>query len=141
MKAKSNPIFGSFWVSLQVAASGEQVPLSFRYLLNPAANLNAYKPKKLEDNVSRIGLRAAMFGAIYDKKYQQLPTNEWCKVVWEACILPIKTVDKEKNHGCVLKTHVKSWTPSNGNQTLQLVARLPGDSGRRGAGDGDSRQA
>ena len=84
-------MFGSLPVSLQVAASGEQAPLSFRYTVTPAEKINAYKPKKLEDNLSRVGLRAAMLGAIYDKKYQQLPTNEWCKVVWEACILPIKT--------------------------------------------------
>ena len=46
--------------------------------------MNAYKPKKLDDALNRIGMRAAMFGAIYDKKYPQLPTCEWCKVVWEA---------------------------------------------------------
>lgn len=71
---------------LQVDADGSQSVLSYRYLVTPRQNVNAFKPKALEDSCVRDNLRAAIFGAIFAGKFNQLPTSAWCKVVWEAGI-------------------------------------------------------
>ena len=69
---------------MQVAANGEQLPLSYRYTVGPKELINAYKPKDLEPNVNKHELRSSVFGAIYKTKFAQLPTTDHCRVVWEA---------------------------------------------------------
>ena len=72
--------------TLKVQADGQQTSLNYRYTVTPSENVNAFKPKKLDDDASMLDLRAALLGAAFHKRFSQLPTNEWCKVVWEAIL-------------------------------------------------------
>ena len=63
---------------------GNQVPLNYRYAIQPQEKINAFKPKELDPAVSSLGIRSAALGAYYHKKYNQLPTCEWLQTVWEA---------------------------------------------------------
>ena len=68
---------------LEVMTDGQQRPLHYRYKIVPKDSVNAYKPKELEQNLDRLNLRPAQFGAVFHQKYSQMPTCEWCKVIWE----------------------------------------------------------
>ena len=70
--------------TLQVNADGNQVPLSYRYVIQPAVKVNAFKPKDLTPNDDKLNLRAAQFGAVWSSKFHTLPKTEHCDVVWEA---------------------------------------------------------
>ena len=63
---------------------GNQMPVNYRYTVQPQENVNAFKPKELDPDTSTLGIRSALFGAYFNKKYNQLPTCEWLRVVWEA---------------------------------------------------------
>ena len=72
----SNPV--------QVNQDGTQAPLSYRYKVVPNPQINAFKPKKLDDTASMENLKSSVLGAVFHKKYSQLPVNESCRVTWEA---------------------------------------------------------
>lgn len=65
-------------------ADGQQRALHYRYKLVAKEKVNAYRPKDLEPGCDRKNLRAAVLGAVFASKYNQLPRCEWCNVVWEA---------------------------------------------------------
>lgn len=66
---------------------GQQRPLHYRYKIVPKDSLNTFKPKELEQNLDRLNLRPGQFGAVFHQKYSQIPTCDWCKVVWEVGFL------------------------------------------------------
>ena len=82
----SKHIFLFLFNTVQVASDGSQVPLSFRYTVSVKDTVNAYKPKELDATVDKQNLRSSVFGAIWSKKFTQLPSNDFCRVVWEAGI-------------------------------------------------------
>ena len=81
---KTHDTVGPFNNPLQVGPDGTQAPLSYRYKVTPNPQINAFKPKKLDDDASMGNLKASVLGAVFHKKFSQLPVNESCKVVWEA---------------------------------------------------------
>ena len=70
-----------FW---KVQSDGQQRALHYRHKIVANEKINAFKPKELEPTTQKLNMRAAMMGAIYHKKYNMLPQNEWCKLCWEA---------------------------------------------------------
>ena len=56
------------------------VPMRYRYVVTPDAQVNSFKPKELTD-VS--ALRPQQFGAVFHGKYNALPVAPHCDVVWE----------------------------------------------------------
>jgi hypothetical protein len=68
-------------------SDGQQRPLHYRYKIVPKDSLNSFKPKELEPNLDRLSLRPGQFGAVFHQKYSQIPTCDWCKVVWEVGFL------------------------------------------------------
>ena len=68
----------------QVLADGQQRALHYRYKISPVQKINAFKAKELDPQVSRIGIRSAMLGAYFSKKFDKMPQTDWIKVVWEA---------------------------------------------------------
>ena len=80
----SLPINPSKPKCLEVLPDGQQRALHYRYKISPKDSVNAFKPRELEASLDRNALRPAQFGAIYHRRYSQLPQCEWCRVVWEA---------------------------------------------------------
>ena len=56
------------------------VPMRYRYVVTPDAQVNSFKPKEVTD-ISAI--RPQQFGAIFHGKYNAMPTAPHCDVVWE----------------------------------------------------------
>jgi hypothetical protein len=69
---------------MQVSSDGSQAPVSFRYAVSVKDTINAYRPRDLEANIDKQNLRSSVFGAIWSKKFTQLPSTDFCRVVWEA---------------------------------------------------------
>ena len=66
---------------------GQQRSLHYRYKIHPKESVNAFKPKELEQGLDRLNLRPAQFGALFHQKYSQIPTCDWCRIVWEVGFL------------------------------------------------------
>ena len=71
---------------LQVLPDGQQRALHYRYKLSPLDKVNVFRPKELDPNATRLGIRGAMLGAYWCKKFEKLPLSNWLKVVWEASL-------------------------------------------------------
>ena len=71
---------------LQVLPDGQQRALHYRHKLSPLDKVNALRPKELDPNATRLGIRGAMLGAYWCKKFEKLPLSNWLKVVWEASL-------------------------------------------------------
>ena len=69
---------------MQVGRDGNQQPLAYRYSVAPKDTVNAFKPRELASDVNKTDLRSSVFGAIWSKKFLQLPLTDFCRVVWEA---------------------------------------------------------
>ena len=69
---------------MQVTADGSQLPMSFRYVIQPAPKVNAFKPRELQPSDDKCSLRGVQFGALFNGKYNQMPRAPHCDVVWEA---------------------------------------------------------
>ncbi|CAK8999273.1 Uncharacterized protein SCF082_LOCUS5988 [Durusdinium trenchii] len=70
--------------ALKVLPDGQQRALHYRFKIAAKDKLNSYKPKELEGSVDKSNLRAAQLGAVFHNKYNQIPTCDWCNIVWEA---------------------------------------------------------
>ena len=76
--------WGNPSIPLQVNADGSQVAMSFRYVIQPGAKVNAFRPKDLVPADDKMNLRAGQFGALWNGKFNQMPRASHCDVVWEA---------------------------------------------------------
>ena len=81
-KTNSTPL--SSLITFKVAADGSQIPLAYRYAVQPGAKVNAFKAKELSQSDDKTILRSALFGALWCNKFTQLPRCAHCDVVWEA---------------------------------------------------------
>ncbi|CAL1148298.1 unnamed protein product [Cladocopium goreaui] len=69
---------------ISVNADGSQTPMCYRYVIQAAPKINAFKPRELASTDDRLHLRAAQFGALWCGKLHQLPKATHCTVIWEA---------------------------------------------------------
>lgn len=71
---------------MKVNADGSQTPMCYRYVIQAAPKINAFKPRELASTDDRLHLRAAQFGALWCGKLHQLPKATHCTVIWEVKI-------------------------------------------------------
>ncbi|CAK9018647.1 Uncharacterized protein SCF082_LOCUS14174 [Durusdinium trenchii] len=71
-------------ITAKVQARMADRPLPYRYGLTPSTTVNAFKPKELPSDTDWSSLRSAELGAIFHKRYNQIPCADHCALIWEA---------------------------------------------------------
>ena len=57
---------------------------NFRYQVLPKTLATIFNPKKIEQSVDKMNMRATMFGGLFFDNFDKLPRTDAARVCWEA---------------------------------------------------------
>ena len=64
-------------------ATGNQVPVAYRYNLARNETVSGFVPKTLDADMDLQSMRATQFGAVFKDRYHQIPKSNHATIAWE----------------------------------------------------------